>query len=99
MKPEELNDNINPAVKTGYIYGNADQVDALEERGVRLCGLIATRNPVTGEFGEATGLFVDGSIEAIEPDEIDLLPWDEKIKLFDAMVRERARVMEILGGD
>lgn len=97
MKPEELNDEMTPAVKTGYIYGNADQVDELESRGLRLCGLIATRDPATGEFGEATGLFVDGTVEAIEPDEMDLLPWEEKIKLFDAMVRERARVLEILG--
>lgn len=57
-------------------------------------GFTATRNP-DGSFNPSVPLYRPAGC-GVE-DEFDALTWEQLIKLFDSMVRERAKVKEILG--
>lgn len=58
-------------------------------------GFTATRNP-DGSFNPSVPLYRPAELGGVE-DDFDNLTWNQLIKLFDSMVREREKVKEILG--
>ena len=64
-----------------------------EDNRYQLVGCMALRNP-DGSFQPSVPLYRDVSdeFEELEDDEIDRLPWDDLIKLFDRKYKEYLEV-------
>lgn len=68
----------------------------IEDAPKMICvGFTATRNP-DGSFNPSVPLYSPAEPGGVE-DDFDNLTWNQLIKLFDSMVREREKVKEILG--